>query len=157
MAIAYGIARSEIANLGAAIRVVRISPDDMITGSWRPDTSAKSRSRASDNSPAEAAFSMYGPAGADLPVRIEFFGDTVDSIREFDVESQLSIRHLDETAVAPMREFATSPNELNRWADAARKRFPNAKFDCSLRDRTDFADEGETFSGWEFLLPIRIR
>jgi len=93
-------------------------------------------------------------AGAELPVRIELFGDTVDSIREFDVETQLSIRHLDETAVAPMREFAISPEELRRWADAARTRFSDPKFERSLRDRTDFADEGETFSGWEFLLPV---
>ena len=93
-------------------------------------------------------------AGSEAPVRIEFFGDTVDSIREFDVETQLSIRHLDEASVAPMREFAVLPDELRRWAEAARKRFPDPKFERSLRDRTDFADEGETFSGWEFLLAV---
>ncbi len=41
-------------------------------------------------------FSMRGgildvwPPGREAPVRIEFFGDTVDSIREFDPENQLS-------------------------------------------------------------------
>ena len=93
-------------------------------------------------------------AGAELPVRIEFFGDMVDSIREFDVETQLSTRQLDQTPIAPMREFAISPEELRRWAAAARKRFSDPRFERSLRDRTEFAGEGETFSGWEFLLPI---
>jgi transcription-repair coupling factor (superfamily II helicase) len=35
------------------------------------------------------------PAGFENPLRIEFFGDEVDSIREFDVMSQRSIRTLD--------------------------------------------------------------
>ena len=35
------------------------------------------------------------PVGLDNPVRIEFFGDEIDSIREFDPMSQRSIRHLD--------------------------------------------------------------
>ncbi len=40
----------------------------------------------------------------DNPVRIEFFGDTVDSIRSFSVSSQRSIHHLKECVVLPARE-----------------------------------------------------
>ncbi len=36
---------------------------------------------------------------AEYPVRIEFFGDTVDSIREFAVEDQLKRRDLEETVI----------------------------------------------------------
>jgi transcription-repair coupling factor (superfamily II helicase) len=36
------------------------------------------------------------------PYRLEFFGDTVESIREFDVESQRSIRHLDVLDIIPI-------------------------------------------------------
>ena len=35
---------------------------------------------------------------SEMPVRIEFFGDTVDSIREFDADTQLSIGQLKEIA-----------------------------------------------------------
>src|SRR6185369_3817605 len=42
---------------------------------------------------------------AENPVRIEFFGDTVDSIREFDPDTHLSTGQLTEIAIAPMREF----------------------------------------------------
>ncbi|MEO6050015.1 MAG: hypothetical protein ABIP78_01615, partial [Pyrinomonadaceae bacterium] len=44
----------------------------------------------------------------DAPVRIEFFGDTVESIRSFDPETQLSTERLKEIGIAPMREFAAS-------------------------------------------------
>ncbi|MEK7724541.1 MAG: hypothetical protein AAB336_09355, partial [Acidobacteriota bacterium] len=49
---------------------------------------------------------------AENPLRIEFFGDTVDSIREFDAETQLSIGQLKEISLAPMREFAATPDDL---------------------------------------------
>lgn len=91
---------------------------------------------------------------AESPVRIEFFGDTVDSIREFDIETQLSTNQLKETALAPMREFAVTESDLRDWAFFARERFAAAKFARDLKDSADFAENGETFSGWEFLMPL---
>ena len=91
---------------------------------------------------------------APMPVRIEFFGDTVDSIRQFDAETQLSIGQLKEIDIAPMREFAAVSSDFNDWAFFARERFTDEKQARAVRDRTDFAAEGESFSGWEFLLPL---
>lgn len=91
---------------------------------------------------------------AESPVRIEFFGDTVDSIRVFDPETQLSTERLKETSIAPMREFSASENDMRDWAFFAREKFAGESFSRALRDRTDFADAGETFSGWEFLMPL---
>ncbi len=91
---------------------------------------------------------------ADAPVRIEFFGDTVESIRSFDPDTQLSTGQLNEIAIAPMREFAASVQDFKDWAFFARERFTDDKFARNIKDRTDFADEGETFSGWEFLIPL---
>lgn len=88
------------------------------------------------------------------PVRIEFFGDTVDSIREFDAETQLSIGQLKEISIAPMREFAAAEKDFKDWAFFARERFADEKFARNLKDRTQFADEGETFNGWEFLISL---
>jgi len=90
---------------------------------------------------------------ADSPVRVEFFGDTVESIRSFDPETQLSTGQLKEIAIAPMREFAASVQDFKDWAFFARDRFSDGKFARGLKDRTDFAEQGETFSGWEFLIP----
>ncbi|MBI4337885.1 MAG: hypothetical protein HY683_08685, partial [Chloroflexi bacterium] len=44
------------------------------------------------------------PAGADLPARLEFLGDVVESIRSFDPASQRSIEDVDAVEVLPARE-----------------------------------------------------
>jgi transcription-repair coupling factor (superfamily II helicase) len=91
---------------------------------------------------------------AEMPVRIEFFGDTVDSIREFDPETQLSTQQLKEISIAPMREFSATAKDFRDWAFFARDRFADEKYARALKDRTQFADEGEDFAGWEFLFPL---
>src|SRR5690606_34533706 len=45
-------------------------------------------------------------AGDDMPVRIEFVGDTVESIRRFDPATQRSTDTLDRFAVVPVRDFS---------------------------------------------------
>lgn len=96
------------------------------------------------------------PPGQELPVRIEFFGDTVDSLREFDPETQLSTGPTQKVEIAPMHELAVTADDFRLWAEAARERWSDERYARSLRDRTAFADEGEAFSGWEWLIPISI-
>ena len=105
-------------------------------------------------------FSMRGgildvwPPGRGAPARIEFFGDTVESIREFDPETQLSTTQLAEIEIAPMRELAVRPADFRDWAAQARERWGDQRFARSLRDRTVFAEEGESFPGWEWLISL---
>ena len=47
-------------------------------------------------------------AGDDMPVRIEFVGDTVESIRRFDPATQRSTDTLDRFTVVPVRDFSAS-------------------------------------------------
>src|SRR6185436_5707456 len=107
-------------------------------------------------------FSMRGgildiwPPGLSAPVRIEFFGDTIDSLREFDPETQLSTGQLRVVEVPPMHEFAITAVDFQLWSEAARERWSDPRFTRSLRDRTAFADEGEAFQGWEWLIPISM-
>ena len=44
------------------------------------------------------------PAGEELPIRIEFIGDTVESIRRFDPATQRSVETLDRFGIVPVRE-----------------------------------------------------
>jgi transcription-repair coupling factor (superfamily II helicase) len=44
------------------------------------------------------------PAGEELPIRIEFIGDTVESIRRFDPSTQRSVETLDRFGLVPVRE-----------------------------------------------------
>ena len=107
-------------------------------------------------------FSMRGgivdiwPPGREAPVRLEFFGDTIDSLREFDPENQLSTSQLKVVHVPPMNEFAVTAVDFQLWSEAARERWRDLRFARSLRDRTAFADEGEAFQGWEWLIPIAM-
>src|SRR5438094_2087020 len=94
------------------------------------------------------------PPGRSAPARIEFFGDTVDSIREFDPETQLSTTKLIEVEITPMRELAARTTDFREWAARARDRWRDERFSRSLRDRTVFADEGEDFPGWQWLMSI---
>jgi transcription-repair coupling factor (superfamily II helicase) len=96
------------------------------------------------------------PPGQETPARVEFFGDTVDSIRRFDPETQLSVGHSQEIEIVPMREYAVGRDDFRLWAEAARERFHEARFARALRDRTVFAEEGETFNGWEWLISLVV-
>jgi transcription-repair coupling factor (superfamily II helicase) len=91
---------------------------------------------------------------SDEPYRIEFFGDTVDSIRTFDAESQRSRSRLRAVRVPPMREQPDRKRSLLRWAEAAARRWAEPRFLHALRPRLDAAERGEHFPGWEYLLPL---
>jgi transcription-repair coupling factor (superfamily II helicase) len=92
--------------------------------------------------------------GHERPVRVEFFGDTVDSIREFDPETQLSVAQLQRIEIVPMREYALGADDFRLWAELARERWTDERYERALRDRTVYADEGETFAGWEWLVSL---
>ena len=149
------VTRDEIAGLGRRVkRGTDIAPDLLI------ETLAKGGYVREEPLFGPGQFSVRGgivdvwSPDARAPVRIEFFGDTVDSIRTFDADTQLSTGQLTETALAPMREIAISPQDLKDWAFFARERWADGRYARTLKDRTDLADDGETFSGWEFLIPL---
>ncbi|MBL8188473.1 MAG: transcription-repair coupling factor [Acidobacteria bacterium] len=92
--------------------------------------------------------------GVPYPMRVEFFGDEIDSIREFDPETQRSLREVKEALIAPMRDERASRDDFRHWAKIAREHWNDEKYERALRDRLVFADEGEEFQGWEYLMPL---
>ncbi|CEK19727.1 transcription-repair coupling factor [Chthonomonas calidirosea] len=52
------------------------------------------------------------PSTAEAPIRIELFGDTIDSIRAFDVTTQRSIRREAWAEIAPAREAVLEPQRI---------------------------------------------
>ena len=100
---------------------------------------------------------VYSPSGSSdalYPLRVEFFGDEIDSIREFDPETQRSLRQVNEAVIVPMRDERSSAQGFKDWAHIAREHWHDEKYDRALRDRLVFANEGEPFPGWEYLLPL---
>src|SRR5436190_2386426 len=149
------VSRDEIIKLGAILRL-----DDEIPLEELTKTLLSVGYIREDPVSGVGQFSVRGgildvwPPDEQLPVRTEFFGDNMDSIRRFDPETQLSVEKLKEASLAPMREFAATVQDMKDWAFFARERFAGENFARNLLDRTEFADQGETFTGWEFLLPL---
>jgi transcription-repair coupling factor (superfamily II helicase) len=149
------VAPNEMQNLGAILkRDEDFAPEDLIeklvSSGYVHEEPLKNIGEFSVRG---GILDVWSPT-AEMPVRIEFFGDTVDSIRQFDAETQLSVGQLKEISIAPMREFAANSRDFNDWAFFAKERFADEKQFRAVKDRTDFASEGESFSGWEFLLPL---
>ncbi|MCQ2096413.1 MAG: transcription-repair coupling factor [Fibrobacter sp.] len=72
------------------------------------------------------------------PIRIEFFGDEIESIRSFDIFSQRSVEKMNSVQLFPMGEFVIPERELAKYnGDSAGlwwKRSKYEKLDYSLLD-----------------------
>ena len=44
------------------------------------------------------------PLNSDLPIRLEYFGDTIECIKEFDPDTQLTVKDIDEINILPIVE-----------------------------------------------------
>jgi transcription-repair coupling factor (superfamily II helicase) len=77
------------------------------------------------------------PAETAKPVRIELFGDLIESIRRFDVETQRSVMRIAEATLLPLAEYPKSRELL-----------------LEIADQVDVASPGDPFPGWEFLVPL---
>ncbi len=96
---------------------------------------------------------VFSPAH-DTPHRIEFFGDAVESIREFDPDTQRSVGRASESTIVPMRELSVRREEFMTWAEAAERHWEDDRFRRDLRARLAHAERGEPFPGWEYLIPL---
>ncbi|MEX2324743.1 MAG: hypothetical protein WD576_03265, partial [Nitriliruptoraceae bacterium] len=84
------------------------------------------------------------PTAGDHPVRFEFFGDDIDSIRLFGIADQRSISAADQIQIDPARELVID-NQLRARARHAIDTLPQFAGDL------DRLAEGETFEGVESL------
>ena len=97
---------------------------------------------------------FFQPGGVN-PVRIEFFGDEVESIREFDVLSQVSIDQLEAVNILPVRELCLSEIEKKHGVEAI-KNFAE-KNGCdrlALKELLEKTQHLGVFSGMEYLAPF---
>src|SRR5579863_4527427 len=95
---------------------------------------------------------VYSPE-AERPVRIEFFGDEVDSIRRFDPASPRSSNPLDEALLLPLTETPVSDHLLG----AIHTRLSGKRITGTTEEIVEAAirSGGVTvFPGWEFYAPV---
>ncbi len=94
---------------------------------------------------------VYSPE-ADRPVRVEFFGDEIESMRKFDPASQRSSNPVDEALLLPLTETPVSEELLGSInARLSGKRIAgSAKIvEQAVRD-----SGAGVFPGWEFYAPV---
>ncbi|MCE9672331.1 transcription-repair coupling factor [Myxococcus stipitatus] len=90
----------------------------------------------------------------DKPVRLEFFGDTIDSIRVFDPASQRTVDALKEVDLVPARELLLTEDTRPRAEAAAREVADRINLPTiQLRERLEALREGLPGFGLEGLLP----
>ncbi len=93
--------------------------------------------------------------GSMNPIRIEFFGDEVESIREFDVLSQVSTNELDSLNILPVRELCLNEVEKKQGVEAINKfAEKNASDRLALKELLEKIEHLGVFSGMEYLAPF---
>ena len=96
-------------------------------------------------------FDVYPPE-VDRPLRIEFFGDEVETIRKFDPATQRSATNVDEVVLLPLTETPVSQTVLA----AIHTRLSGARITGSQEEIQQAIEAGgvTTFPGWEFYTPV---
>ncbi len=89
--------------------------------------------------------------GADEPIRLDFFGDTLESIRAFDPATQRTSTTLKEFVLQPMSEVTLSAEMISRFRSQYVKMFGAPSRDDALYQAIS---EGRRFAGMEHWLPL---
>ncbi len=93
------------------------------------------------------------PIGSQVPYRIELFDDEVESIRTFDVETQLSLTKVDGIELFPAREFPFTEESIKQFRRAFRTHFANlAQSNPLYQD----ISKGLAPGGIEYYLPLFV-
>ena len=100
-----------------------------------------------------AIVDVFPPAYA-LPLRLEFDGDRLESIREFDPSTQRSKKTLQDLLLLPMKEFSLKRDDIEAVAREIDKRA--ADLELGRKEKNPVLEvlrEGIPFAGMEFLVP----
>jgi transcription-repair coupling factor (superfamily II helicase) len=94
---------------------------------------------------------VYSPE-ADRPVRVEFFGDEIESMRKFDPASQRSSNPVDEALLLPLTETPVTEELLGSInARLSGKRITGS---AEIVERAVRDSGAGVFPGWEFYAPV---
>jgi transcription-repair coupling factor (superfamily II helicase) len=93
---------------------------------------------------------LFAP-GMDAPVRLDFFGDTLESIRSFDPETQRTTNELRTLDLVPVAEFALTSDTIRLFRTGYVAEFGAAAPDDALYEAVT---EGRKHAGMEHWLPL---
>jgi len=95
---------------------------------------------------------VYSPE-SDRPVRVEFFGDEIETIRKFDPETQRSQSGLDETQLLPLTETPVTEHLLAAVNGRLSRQRVETE-DEEMAAEAAAAGGMSVFPGWEFFTPV---
>ena len=90
------------------------------------------------------------PPNREEPVRIDLFGDEIESIRAFDPLSQRTHKDVDNFALQPVTEFFLNDGSIDRFRTGYREHFGVIKDDPLY----EAVSEGRRYNGMEHWLPL---
>jgi transcription-repair coupling factor (superfamily II helicase) len=93
---------------------------------------------------------LFAP-GMDVPVRLDFFGDSLETIRTFDPETQRSIMPMRALDLVPVAEFQLTSETISRFRLGYVAAFGAARRDDLLYEAIS---EGRRHPGMEHWLPL---
>jgi len=96
------------------------------------------------------------PPNTARPVRVELFGDTVDSLRWFDVETQRSDDPSGPVTVYPMTQFAITKEARSAIARRLSLDFNDPLYKRDLTEKIERLSENGTFPGIEHYVPMAL-
>jgi transcription-repair coupling factor (superfamily II helicase) len=91
------------------------------------------------------------PAGAQQPIRLDFFGDTLESLRSFDPLTQRSTGTLDGFVLRPVSEILLDDDAIHRFRSRYREQFGAMGSDDPLYESVS---AGRRQAGMEHWLPL---
>jgi len=94
------------------------------------------------------------PPNSPLPIRIELFGDTIESIRHFEVESQRSLDSVDRAVLYPATQFPRTRELRSAIARRLALDFQERIFKRDLNEKVDRLTEQTDFPGIESFIPV---
>ncbi|HEY0787579.1 MAG TPA: hypothetical protein VGE86_02985, partial [Thermoanaerobaculia bacterium] len=94
------------------------------------------------------------PPNEDRPLRIELFGDTVDSIRHFETDTQRSLDAVERLLLHPMSQFRRTRPALHALAQLLSREFSDPLWKRDVAEKIERLQEHGSFPGMENLLPL---
>src|SRR5215831_6657538 len=91
------------------------------------------------------------PAGAAEPIRFDFFGETLETVRSFDPLTQRSTGRLDEVVLRPVGEVLLDDEAVRRFRSRYREQFGATGTDDPLYESVS---AGRRYVGMEHWLPL---
>ncbi len=96
------------------------------------------------------------PPGADAPVRLDFFGDTLESIRTFDPQSQRTTGQLHRFTLDPANEVVLNAETVGRFRTGYSARFGGAGADDALYEAVSAERRYQGMEHWLALFYERL-